>query len=170
MVRLIVGCALVAMVVAATRLAPGADAQSPLPPRAVMAFVAAGEQVPTLPTPARPAPPPGPEYCGPSAAVGAPPFPPNSVFGLLTIGGSPAAAGTLVYLTFDGQPGPGVFTTEEGGYRIRYAAGGQGHVPRCINEVGSELGIMVDGRTVASGVLVGDPDFGLAFRFDVALP
>lgn len=46
----------------------------------------------------------------------------------------------------------------------------QGHVPRCINEVGSELGILVNGVVVNSGILVGDPDFGLAFRFDIDVP
>jgi len=170
MVRFLLAGAAAVLLFTAVRVTPGAGAQSPLPQRAVMAFVAAGEPVPTLPTPARATPPPGAGYCGPSAAVGAPPFPPNSVFGLLTIGGAPAPAGTVVYLTFDSQPGPGVYTLAEGGYVVRYAAGGQGHVPRCINEVGSELGILVNGIVVNSGILVGDSDFGLAFRFDIDVP
>lgn len=170
MVRVLLACAAVAMLVTMLRLSTGVNAQAGLEPRAVLAFVAFGETLPTLPTPARPTPPPGPGYCGPSAAIGAPPFPPNSVFGLLTIGGEPAPAGTLVMLTFDGRPGPGVYTEKDGGYRVRYAAGGQGHEPRCINEVGSELGVLVNGAQLSSGILVGDPEFGLALRFDIDVP
>lgn len=120
------------------------------------------------PTPSRPVPPPpGPGYCGSSSA--GPPAPGNAIFGLLTIGGLPAPAETLVTLTFNGKPGPSAYTLEAGGYRVDYAAGGQGHTPPCINEVGTELGLLVNGVHVASGVPVG-PEAGVAFRFDVAVP
>jgi hypothetical protein len=97
------------------------------------------------------------------------PSPPNAVFGLLTIGGLPAPAGTLVTMTFDGLPGPSEYTSAAGGYRVTYAAGGQGQTPPCINEVGAEIGLLVNDVLVSSGVQVG-PDAGLALRFDVAVP
>ena len=59
MVRFLLAGAAAVLFFTAVRVAPGAGAQSPLPQRAVMAFVAAGEPVPTLPTPARATPPPG---------------------------------------------------------------------------------------------------------------
>ena len=137
-----------------------------LPRRVRVAMLARDREV--EPTPAKPqAPPPGPGYCG--ASQSGPPAPANAIFGLLTIGGSPAPAGTLVTLTFDGKPGPSAYTARAGGYRVDYSAGGQGHTPPCINQVGTELGLLVDGTLVSSGVAVG-PDAGLAFRFDVALP
>lgn len=120
-----------------------------------------------LPT-RRPPPPSGPGYCIPSG-LGVP-TPPNAVFGRLTIGGEPAPVDTVVMLTFNGKPGPGIYTFAAGGYQVKYAAGGQGHEPPCINEVGTELGILVNGVLVNSGILVGDPEFGLVLPFDVAIP
>lgn len=153
--------------------APSADADGlSLPYRVVLPQVVAGEEpppAPSAPVPAADVPPPGPGYCLSNSPM-APPTPPNTVIGLLTIGGEPAPAGTLVTLTFDGHPGPSARTTAAGGYHVRYAAGGQGHEPRCINEVGSELGLLVNGQLVRSGVAVGDPAAYLVFRFDVAVP
>ena len=123
---------------------------------------------PVVPTPARRVPPPpGPGYCG-GGSQGAP-TPPNAVFGLLKIGGVNAPAETLVTLTFNGKPGPSAYTAEAGGYKVQYAAGGQGHTPPCINEVGTELGLLVNGVHVPFGAAVG-PDTGVAFRFDIAIP
>ena len=113
-------------------------------------------------------PPPGEGYCAPQPGSGVP-SPPNAVIGLLTIGGSPAPAGTLVTMTFNGLPGPSVFTTEPGGYRVLYAAGGAGQTPPCINEVGTEIGVLVNGVLVNSGVHVG-PEASILLRFDVAIP
>ena len=135
--------------------------------RKVVPIVARDEPVPT-PTSSKPQPPPpGPGYCAPSGQ--GVPYPPNAVFGLLTTGGAQAPAGTLVTLTFNGKPGPSAFTAEAGGYKVQYAAGGQGHTPPCINEVGSELGLLVNGVHVASGVHVG-PEATHAYRFDIAVP
>jgi hypothetical protein len=132
---------------------------------------AAPTAVPTVPR--RPPPPPGEGYCGPSASSAAIPSPPNAIFGLLTIGGQPAPFETLVGLTFDGLPGPYEYTIAEGGYRVLYAAGGGGHEPRCINEVGTRIGVIVNGVQVDSPVVVGAPEdggAGVAYRFDVAIP
>lgn len=144
---------------------------STLPRRAIAVDVAYDVPPPT-PTPTAPAypppPPPDPAYCEPSGF--GPPTPPNAVLGLFTIGGQPAPAGTLITLTFDGKRGPSKYITQAGGYSIFYAAGGQGHEPPCINQVGSELGVLVNGRAEQSGVRVGDPISRLVFTFDVALP
>ncbi len=71
-------------------------------------------------------------------------------------------------MTFNGLPGPSEYTTEAGGYRVLYAAGGQGQTPPCINEVGTEIGLLVNGQLTNSGVHVGEA--GVALRFDVAIP
>jgi hypothetical protein len=139
-----------------------------LPRRATLAFIARDESGPTAvpkPTPF----PPGPGYCLPSSDGAAAPYPPNAVFGLLTIAGADAPAGTFVTLTFNGLPGLYAFTTVAGGYRFNYAGGGQGHDPPCINEVGKEIGLLVNGVHTSSGHSVG-PSAGLALRFDVAIP
>ena len=115
----------------------------------------------------RPPQPPGPGYCGPSLTAS--PTPPNAIFGLLTIGFVQAPAETLVTLTFDGQPGVSEYTVAVGGYRVFYAAGGQGHEPRCINEVGSALGLLIDGVQIDVGVKVGDEAARPALRFDVSI-
>lgn len=146
-----------------------ADGPSQLPRRAVVGMVARDEGAAVAPAAtARPTPPPGPGYCLPGGQ--GIPTPPNALFGLLTIGGVPAPAGTIVYLTFDGKPGSGVYTAAAGGYSVFYAAGGQGHEPPCINQVGSEIGVEVNGTVVGSGVHVGDPAANPALRFDVAIP
>jgi hypothetical protein len=143
-------------------------ASDSLPQRAVLASIARDSAAATAipkPTPF----PPGPGYCLPTADGAAAPYPPNAIFGLLTIGGVDAPVGTLVTLTFDGLPGLSMLTTSAGGYRFNYAGGGQGHDPPCINEVGQELGVLVDGVLKSSGHSVG-PSAGLALRFDVAIP
>lgn len=128
------------------------------------------EELPTpepTATPSRPVPPPpGPGYCGPTP--NGPPFPPNTIFGLFTIGGQPAPANTLITLTFDGLSGPSAYTLAAGGFRIDWAAGGGGHEPRCINEVGSMMGLLVNGVHTSFEVAVGYT--GLAYRFDVSIP
>lgn len=156
-----------AAIIGAALLIPSLSAQSPanLPNRATIPLVARDNQSAASPTP-----PPGPGYCFTAPGSGPPPSPPNAIYGLLTINGSPAPAGTTVYLTFNGKPGAGVYTTAAGGYRVLYSAGGQGQTPPCINEVGTEMGILVNGVVKNSGVLVGDPVFGAAFRFDVTIP
>ncbi|MBA4180353.1 MAG: hypothetical protein C0506_07185 [Anaerolinea sp.] len=150
--------------------ASGAAQQPPeLTNRAFLPLVAR-EDLPTpepTPGPARPVPPPpGPGYCGPTP--NGPPFPANTIFGLFTIGGEPAPANTLITLTFDGLPGPSAYTLAAGGFRIDWAAGGGGQEPRCINEVGSMMGILVSGVHTSFEVAVGQS--GLAYRFDLALP
>lgn len=156
-----------AMTVASVLAAP-AQADAPLPRRAVLAGLAHDES-PPAPTPAGPKPPPpGPGYCQPPSD--GPPSPPNAIFGTLTLGGAAVAAGTLVTLTFDGSTGPSAYTEAAGGYRVFYAAGGQGHDPPCTNAVGALMGITVAGQHVESGVAVGDVQARLAFRFDVVLP
>jgi hypothetical protein len=147
----------------ASRLA----AQLQLPRRAIVAGLSHDESVAPRPT-APPPPPPGPGYCEP--AGDGPPSPPNAIFGLFTIGGEQAPAGTLVTLTFDGKPGPSAYTEAAGGYRVFYAAGGQGHEPPCINIVGSMMGMTTGGQHLESGAAVGDVQTRLAFRFDVAVP
>ncbi|MBI2765990.1 MAG: hypothetical protein HYX53_08790 [Chloroflexi bacterium] len=145
---------------------------SQLPTRAVVPFVSNDAATPApTPTPATfpPPPPPGPNYCGGGPSLG-PPSPPNAIFGLFTIGGEPAPAGTLVWLTFDGELGPAIYTREPGGYKFNYAAGGQGHEPPCANVVGSIMGFLVDGKAVSTGVRVGDPEAYLAFYFDLNVP
>ena len=69
--------------------------------------------VPPPPTPVPPTPVPtslpaaSRSFCN-TTSSSAPPF---SLFGLLTIGGQPGPAGTIVTATFDGVPGPTVATT-----------------------------------------------------------
>jgi hypothetical protein len=146
--------------------ASGTSAFSPYPKRAIVAMVS--HDVDPAP-PARVPPPPGPGYCGPSNL--GPPSPPNTIFGHFTIGGALAPAGTLITLTFDGNPGPSAYTAAAGGYRIDYSAGGQGHTPPCINVVGAKFGFLIDGQTVVTtDVRVGDPETYLVFLYDIALP
>lgn len=110
-------------------------------------------------------PSPDPSYCPGSSGSNAPPSPPNSVIGLLNIGGSPAPAGTLVQITFDGKVGPAARTTAAGGYRIDYAAGISG----CANQVGAVIGIKVNGGAVnTSPAKVGDAIANPFLRFDIS--
>ena len=88
--------------------------------------------------------------------------PPNSIFGLLTIGGQPGPAGTMVTITFDGAPGPSVTTIAAGGYRVDFPSGGED----CANRAGSGLAIVVNGQSFAAGTLGGSP----ANRFDITVP
>jgi hypothetical protein len=162
----------VVALVAITMLSAGCLAQSALPYRAYAPNIASdGTQVPA-PTPTvsdvPPPPPPGEGYCSPSG-LGIP-NPPDTVFGLLTINGEPAPRLTLVTLTFDGHPGISAYTSAAGGYRVDYAAGGQGHQPPCINQFGAAIGVLVNGQQVATGVLVGDPVANPILRFDVTIP
>lgn len=152
---------------AAVSVASHSGASPGLPRRAIVASLSRDEDVVLRPTAPAP-PPPGLGYCEP--AGDGPPSPPNAIFGTFSIGGEAAPAGTLVTLTFDGKPGPSAYTAEAGGYRVFYAAGGQGHEPPCINIVGSLMGLTTGGAHVETGAAVGDVQTRLAFRFDVALP
>lgn len=142
---------------------------SEFPQRATLPLVArdAESAAPVVTSTRRPPPPPGPGYCGPSLTAS--PSPPNAIFGLLTTAFVQAPAETLVTLTFDGQPGVSEYTVAVGGYRVFYAAGGQGHSPRCINEVGSALGLLINGVRIDLGVKVGDEAARPALRFDVSI-
>lgn len=112
-------------------------------------------------------PAPDPSYCPGSSGTNAPPSPPNSVLGLLTIGGAPAPAGTLVQVVFDGKVGPAARTKEAGGYRVDYAAG----IAGCANQVGSVIGIKINGgQTFSSPAKVGDAAANPFLRFDIAAP
>ncbi len=107
-------------------------------------------------------PPPvvaGGEYC-PNISSS---MPPNSVFGLFTIGGAPAPAGTEVGLAFDGVVGPIRSTVEAGGYRVDYNAS----IDTCANRVGAAISIYHNGVLYPTGQVVGG---GPAFRFDLAVP
>ena len=140
---------------------------SPLPRRAFVPLAASDAATPT-PVPTRVPPPPGPGYCVPSDLNI--PSPPNVIAGHFTIAGQPAPAGTLVTMTFDGGIGVSAYTTAEGGYRVDYAAGGAGHDPPCINQVGAEMGLLVNGVLVDTGVRVGDLQAYLFFLFDLNIP
>lgn len=145
---------------------PGSAQPSEFPQRATLAFVArdAESAAPPVTATRRPPPPPGPGYCGPSAGI---PSPPNAILGLLTVAFLAAPAETLVTLTFDGLPGPSEYTLAAGGYRVFYAAGGQGQDPPCINGVGTELGLLINGVHIRTGVKVGDEAARRGLRFDV---
>ena len=139
------------------------DAAEPMLRRATISFVARDTGV-TRPAP----PPPSDGYCVPSGA--GVPAPPNSILGHLKIGDLDAPAGTIVRLRFDGQDGPATVTSAAGGYRIDYAAGGAGHVPPCINQVGAAMSVYVNGTQAESGVKVGDGLANPVLFFDVAVP
>jgi hypothetical protein len=109
-------------------------------------------------------PQPDPSYC---PATGNPPSPPNSILGLLTIGGAPAPAGTVVQIVLDGKVGPARFVAAPGGgYRLDYAVGGAG----CPNRVGVSIGVLVNGVIVPTGKTVGSGGAGVPDRFDIAIP
>ena len=107
---------------------------------------------PAAPTPTpEPTEPPvvaGGEYC-PNNTSSAPP---NTVFGLFTIGGAPAPKGTSVSLAFDGVVGPTRATTADGGYRVDYAAG----PTTCANRVGAAISVVYNGGFYPTGHVVGD--------------
>ena len=110
-------------------------------------------------------PPPGDGYCAGDSSS-----PPNSVFGLFTIGAQPAPVGTLVTLTFDGKIGPSNFTTAPGGYRVDFTVGGDGHTPACTNAAESQMGILVKGVAMPLSTTARAAAGGLVLRFDIALP
>jgi hypothetical protein len=116
------------------------------------------------PTPVPTATPaPSGKYCPSDGGSSAPP---NAVFGLVTIGGAAAPAGTVLALAFDGVPGPtATVTVEDGkaGYRMLYAGGGGD----CANKVGAAMSLIVNGQAFSTGGLVGG---GVALRFDVVVP
>ena len=151
-------------------LSGGTGRSSEFPPRAMLQMVArdAESAAPPVTATRRPPPPPGPGYC--EASTAGSPSPPNAVLGLLAIGGVQAPAETLVTMTFDGKPGPGEYSLAAGGYRVLYAAGGQGHEPPCINEVGTEIGLLINGIQINTGVKVGDEAARPVFRYDVFIP
>jgi hypothetical protein len=169
-VVLIAGFALMSVLLFQVVAAQQPGHPSNLPRRAIVALVAndAGKPTPVPLQTFPPPPPPGPGYCVPSSLEV--PSPPNALFGHFTIGGQPAPAGTLVTLTFDGKPGPNIYTAAPGGYAFFWSAGGQGHNPPCINQVGTEFGFLINGQAVRTGVHVGDPEAYLVFDFDIALP
>lgn len=89
----------------------------------------------------------GGPYCNTVSATA----PPNSVFGRLRAGGADVPAGTVVTLTFDGVPGPSKATTEAGGYKVNWAAAGEG----CANRAGAAIGVTVNGQHWETGASVG---------------
>lgn len=111
-----------------------------------------------------PTPPPlvaGGEYC-PNISSNTPP---NSVFGLFTIGGADAPAGTEVGLAFDGVLGPVRATTAAGGYRVDYGAS----IDTCANRVGAAIAIYYNGALYPTSRTVGDSP-GSPVRYDLAVP
>ncbi len=58
----------------------------------------------------------------------------------------------------------------QGGYRVDCAVGGQGHAPRCINEVGTEIGLLINGVVIDTGVSVGDESARRGLRYYVFIP
>lgn len=107
-------------------------------------------------------PPADPSYC-PS---GNPPSVPNSVYGLLTIGGSPAPTGTVVQVVLDGKRGPARFVSAPGGYRVDFAVGG----PSCPNRVGASIGVLVNGQVFPWNMTVAASGTGPQGQFDIAVP
>jgi hypothetical protein len=89
-----------------------------------------------------------------------------SLFGTLTIAGQPAPAGTIVQSVFDGKVGPARATTQAGGYRLDFSAGG----PGCANQVGAAISVLVQGQIFPTGSKVGDIVAGEPFRRDIAVP
>ncbi len=122
------------------------------------------QQVPeptATPTPTVPAVVAGGEYC-PNVSSSSPP---NSVFGLFTIGGVDAPAGTEVGLAFDGVVGPVRATTAAGGYRVDYGAAPE----TCANRVGSGISVYYNGVLYPTGRTVGDSP-GAPVVFNLAVP
>ncbi len=140
--------------------APPAVAQSGVVPRAFLPVIARDG----IYTANSNLPPADPSYC---PATGNPPSPPNSILGLLTIGGAPVPAGTVVQIVLDGKLGPARFVAAPGGgYRLDYAVGGAS----CPNRVGVSIGVLVAGQIVPTGKTVGSGGAGVPDRFDIAIP
>lgn len=91
--------------------------------------------------------------------------PPATLFGLLTIGGAPAPAGTTVTVLFDGAAGPSVAIAEAGGYSVRFAAG----AATCANNRSAAVSVAVSGAVFSTGYTVASGDTG-GIRFDIAVP
>ncbi len=85
----------------------------------------------------------GGPYCNNASSTA----PPNSVIGLLTIGGAAAPAGTVVSLAFDGVVGPSQASAAAGGYKVYWTAGGEG----CANRVGAAISVVVNGQFFPTG-------------------
>lgn len=132
---------------------------STLPVRAVIGVVAFDGRF----RPEDNLPQPDPAYC-PSAG-GLSSGPPKSILGLLTIGGVPAPAGTVVQSVLDGKLGPAAFVREAGGYRLDYDIAG----PACSNHTGVTIGVLVNGQIATAPRLIGDPLTDSFLRFDVAV-
>jgi hypothetical protein len=90
--------------------------------------------------------------------------PPNSIFGLLEVGGEQLPAGTEVFVAFDGVPGPAEATREAGGYRVDF---GPSTDSSCANKAGAEIAIVVNGVAYETGRVVGS---AAAIRFDIVEP
>ncbi len=149
------------LLIAAFAVPVASGEASTLPARASLLFIASDG----IPVPGGPLPPADPSYC-PGATGGGPGgAPPNSIIGTLTIGGSPAPAGTIIQVAFDGLAGPARRTTDTGGYRLDYAAG----IASCANHVGAAISILVNGQAAPSGVNVGDPATNPVLIFNVSV-
>jgi hypothetical protein len=85
---------------------------------------------------------------------------------LLTVGGAPAPAGTIVSLAFDGVIGPSQETTAAGGYKVYWTPGGEA----CANRVGAIISVLVNGQSFTSPYAVGSTGGNPLIRFDVAAP
>lgn len=124
---------------------------------------AAPTEVPAAPPPPTPTPEPiaAGNFCDTVSATA----PPTTVAGLITIGGAPAPADTVVYLAFGSRTGPTASVTAEDGrtgYSVAYATGGAD----CINNVGASIGVVVNGVLYPTGHVIGD---GAPFiRLDIA--
>lgn len=142
---------------------------TPVPTQAPSSQVGSGSapaaptEVPAAPPPATPTPEPiaAGNFCDTVSATA----PPTTVAGLITIGGAPASADTVVYLAFGSRTGPTAsVTVEDGrtGYTVSYATGGAD----CINNVGASIGVVVNGVLYSTGHVIGD---GAPFiRLDIA--
>ena len=113
--------------------------------------------VPSTPVPTQP-PAASRAYCGTISSTA----PPSSVFGLLTIGGQPAPAGTIATATFDGVTGPSQASTAAGGYRVDFPSGGDD----CANRSGAALAIIINGQAFPTGAVGNSP----ATRVDITIP
>jgi len=91
--------------------------------------------------------------------------PTGAVLGLVTIGGSTASAGTVVYLAFDGVLGPSEPVTlgdGKAGYSLNYWAGGTD----CANQVGATISVIVAGQSFSTGQTIGSAPIALSFNVD----
>ena len=141
---------------------PFAFLTTPDPEETTQASNGGGPAAPTQPAPtATPAPSVSNlPYCDTSGA-GNPPT--GSVLGLVTIGGEPAPAGTIVFLAFDGVIGPSEAVTVEGnqaGYSLNYSSGGTD----CANQAGASISVVVAGQTFSTGQTVGGAPVALLFN------